>query len=127
LQVVVDAAVRQRAFVVAYDCEQSTLIGKACEQHADELLGLQVMESDIAEAGLRLFTTRVRASHEYICGSLGTVVSKAEFDSLPNSYGVEISRGRVVGDVLHGRVRTPRQRREGQEQQLLAADGGEVR
>jgi ribosomal protein L21E len=96
LQVVVDAAVRQRAFVVAYDCERSTAIGNLCEQHADELLGLQVMESDIAGAGLGLFTTRDRASHEYICGYVGTVVSKAEFDSLPNSYGVEISRGRVV-------------------------------
>jgi hypothetical protein len=95
-QVVVDVAVRQRAFVVAYDCERSTSVGNLCEQHADELLGLQVMESYIAGAGLGLFTTRSRARHEFVCAYPGTVVSRSEFDSLPNSYGVAISAGRVV-------------------------------
>ena len=85
LPMVVDLAFRQDRFITAYDCHRTTAVGNLCEDHAEELLGLHVMESDIAGAGVGLFTTCSRTKHELICEYHGAVVSQVEFDVYPTT------------------------------------------
>jgi hypothetical protein len=78
------------------NCEQLTELGNLCEQHAHDLLGVRVAESDIEGAGLGLFTTRARKRGEWICTYLGQVMTNAEYFSAPDWYSVQLSRGRVL-------------------------------
>jgi hypothetical protein len=77
-------------------CEHLTELGNLCEQHAHDLLGVRVAESDIEGAGLGLFTTRARKRGEWICTYLGRVLTNADYFAAPDWYSVQLSRGRVL-------------------------------
>jgi hypothetical protein len=80
-------------------CPNTTKRGYYCVQHARSLLGLEVLDSTIPNAGKGLFATRPFRKGEIIEEYKGPIETKEEYDEAPSLYGLEISRGRVINPI----------------------------
>jgi hypothetical protein len=85
------------------ECHNQTRRGYFCADHLRQRKGLEIKLSTLTQAGedagLGLFTTVPRPSHQIVDEYGGEVQTRAEFDATPSAYAVAISLGRVINAV----------------------------